>query len=106
MTNEMLWAVIGALVLLIFRDVLMDGLRRLTSGQTLTLGEVSALKADVATLKQKQVEHDGMLVAVTELRTELKLIRESMATQPSLIAGVVSETIKATLQFVRVPKAA
>lgn len=106
MSQEVLFTIIGALCLLLFRDVAGEMLKRLFSGQTLTLTDISALKADVHTLKQKQAEHDGMLIAVTELRSEMRSMREAFNNQPNLIAGVVSETIRATLQFVRAPKAA
>lgn len=106
MSQEVLYAIIGALALLLLRDVILEAVKKLFAGQQLTLGDVSALKAEVAGLKVKQAEHDGMLVAVTELKTEMKLLREAFTQQPTLIAGVVSETIKATLQFVRTAKTA
>lgn len=105
-SEEILWAIIGGLALLLFRDVLLEGAKKLFNSQSLTLTEVSALKAEVNALKEKQAEQDGLLVAVTELKAEMRSLREAVSHQPNMIAGVVSETIRATLQFVRMPKQA
>ena len=104
--NEALYAIIGVLLLFVFKDVLWGAVRQIGSGHTLTLTEMSALKAQIRSIEEKQSMHDGILVAVTELKTEVRLMREAAKDQAPLIAGVVSETIKATLQFVKVPRAA
>ena len=64
------------------------------------------LRAQVQTLVEKAKDHDGLREALIKLTTEVAHLQRSLETQPQVIGSVVSETIKATLQFVRSKAAA
>lgn len=96
MEASVYWTIIGALVVLLLKDVILSALRGLASGQNMSSSEIATLKSEVEALKVKQAQHDGLLVAVTELKSEVKHMASTMSGQSQMIAQIVAATIKET----------